>query len=147
MGRIRLHIALDCSAYSLETFILDNIEPGSVISTDSWQSYNCIENGQYAHERTNQDKAIEDETLYGAHLVTSLVKRLIRGTFQGRFEPKYLQNYLDEYVFRFNRRKSKNIGKKFMRIVQQAINSTKITYQQIKWDMDPLSEYFATGAL
>ena len=147
MGRIRLHVALDCSAYSLETFILDNIEPGSVIVTDSWQSYNCLENGQYAHERTGQGNTKDNKALYGAHLVTSLVKRLIRGTFQGRFEPKYLQNYLDEYVFRFNRRKSKNIGKKFMRIVQQAVNSVKIANQEIKWDMDPLSEYFATGAL
>jgi len=76
--------------------------------------------------------------------VTSLVKRLIRGTFQGRFEPKYLQNYLDEYVFRFNRRKSKSIGKIFMRLVQQAVNSTKITCSEIKEDMDPISEYYAT---
>ena len=43
----------------------------------------------------------------------------IRGTSHGRFEPKYLQNYLDEYVFRFNCRKSKDIEKRFMRIVQQ----------------------------
>jgi hypothetical protein len=61
-----------------------------------------------------------------------LVKRLIRGTFQGRFDPKYLQNYLDEYVFRFNRRKSRSVGKKFMRIVQQAADSMKITYSEIK---------------
>jgi len=147
MGRIRLHVAWDCSAYSLETFILDNIEPGSVIATDSWQSYNFIGNGQYTHERTNESITKDNEPLYGAHLVTSLVKRLIRGTFQGRFESKYLQNYLDEYVFRFNRRTSKNIGKKFMRIVQQVVNSAKITYQEIKWDMDPISEYFVTGAL
>ncbi len=77
-------------------------------------------------------------------MVTTLIKRLIRGTFHGRFEPKYLQNYLDEYAFRFNRRKSKNIGKKFMRIVQQAVISRKITYSQIKWDLDPISEYYAT---
>jgi hypothetical protein len=43
MGRIRLHVALDCSAYSLETFILDNVEAGSTIATDSWKSYNFIE--------------------------------------------------------------------------------------------------------
>jgi hypothetical protein len=73
-----------------------------------------------------------------------LIKRLIRGTYHGRFEPKYLQNYLDEFVFRFNRRKSKSIGKKFMRIVQQALNSLKVTYDEIKWDIDPISEYFAT---
>ena len=144
MGRIHLHVALDFSAYSLETFILDNVEPGSTIATDSWKSYNFIEDAQCAHEKSNQSSSKDNENLYGVHLVTSLIKRLIRGTFQGRFEPKYLQNYLDEYVFRFNRRKSKNIGKKFMRIVQQAVTTAKITNSEIKWDMDPISEYFAT---
>ena len=140
-----MHIALDCSAYSLETFIINNVEPGSTIATDSWSSYNFMSN-TYTHEQTTQSDAQARENLYGAHLVISLIKRLIRSTYQGRFEPKYLQNYLDEYVFRFNRRKSKSIGKKFMRIVQQAVTSAKITWEQIKWDLDPLSEYFATGA-
>ena len=146
MGRIRLHIALDCTAYSLETVILDNVEPGSTIATDSWKSYNFIDSVLCAHEKTNQSKTRDKERLYGVHLVTSLVKRLIRGTFQGRFEPKYLQNYLDEYVFRFNRRKSKSIGKKFMRLVQQVVKSAKVTSSEIKWDIDPISEYYATGA-
>jgi len=144
MGRIRMHVALDCSAYSLETFILDNVEPGSTFATDSWQGYNFIEDAHCAHEKLNLTESKDNDHLYGAHLVTSLVKRLIQGTFQGRFEPKYLQNYLDEFVFRFNRRTSKSIGKKFMRIVQQAVNSTKITYSEIKWDLDPISEYYAT---
>jgi len=147
MGRIRLHIALDCSAYSLETFILHNVEPGSTIATDSWKSYNFIDNVLCVHERTNQSSTRDKERLYGVHLITSLVKRLIRGTFQGRFEPKYLQNYLDEYVFRFNRRKSKNIGKKFMRLVQQVVKSVKITIPELKWNVDPISEYYETGAL
>jgi hypothetical protein len=142
MGRIRLHVALDCSAYSLETFILDNIEPGATIATDAWQGYNGIDKEQYERDATNQSQSGNKEPLYGVHLVTNLIKRLIRGTFHGRFEPKYLQNYLDEYVFRFNRRKSANIGKKFMRIVQQVIQSRPITWPTIKWDMDPISEYF-----
>ena len=144
MGRIRLHIALDCSGYSLETFILDNIKPGATIATDEWQSYNVIDKKQYRREITNQSKSQNYDKLYGVHLVITLVKRLIRGTYQCRFEPKYLQNYLDEYVFRFNRRKSRNIGKKFMRIVQQAIKTPRITWPAIPWDMDPLSEHFAT---
>jgi hypothetical protein len=144
MGRIRLHVALDCSAYSLETFILHHIAPGSTIATDALQSYNFIASNGYGHERTNQTQNGDYQNLYGAHLITSLVKRLIQGTFQGRFEPKYLQNYLDEYVFRFNRRKSKSIGKIFMRIVQQVVRSTKIVAGEIKWDLDPLSEHFAT---
>ena len=142
MGRIRLHVTLDCTAYSLETFILQNIEPGSTIATDSLRSYSFLDNGPYLHEKTNQSSTKNYENLYGVHLVTSLIKRLIRGTYQGRFEPKYLQNYLDEYTFRFNRRKSRNIGKKFMRIVQQAVKSSKITWKDITWDVDPISEYF-----
>ena len=142
MGRVRLQVALDCSSYSLETFILNNVEPGSKIATDSWSGYNFIEDT--CHERSIQSSSKDNESLYGVHLVTSLVKRLIRGTFQGRFEPEYLQNYLDEYAFRFNRRKSKSIGKKFMRLVQIAMTSTKITYPKIAWDMDPISEYYAT---
>jgi len=144
MGRIRLHVTLDCTAYSLETFILENIEPGSNIATDSLQSYSFLGKGAYAHEKYNQSRTKDYKNLYGVHLVTSLVKRLIQGTFQGRFEPKYLQNYLDEYVFRFNRRKPKSIGKKFMRIVQQAVKSVKVTYKDISWDIDPISEYYAT---
>ncbi len=129
----------------METFILDNIEPGSTIATDDLQSYNIIDKEQFRREITNQRRSKNyNNKLYGAHLVTTLVKRLIRGTYQGRFEPKYLQNYLDEYVFRFNRRKSKSIGKKFMRIVQQALKTPKITWPDISWDLDPLSEYFAT---
>jgi len=144
MGRIRLQVALDCSAYSLETFILTNVEPGTTIATDSWESYNFIEKAHCAHEKSNQGRCKANQSLYGVHLVTSLIKRLISSTFQGRFEPKYLQNYLDEFVFRFNRRKSKSIGKKFMRMVQQVVVSTKINYSEIKWDLDPISEYYAT---
>ena len=77
-------------------------------------------------------------------IVTTLIKRLIRETYQGRFEPKYLQNYLDKYIFRFNRRKSGNIGKKFIQIVQQVVRSTPITWNAVKCDMDPISEYFVT---
>ena len=97
MGRIRLHVALDCSAYSLETFVLDNIEPGATIATDKWKGYHFIDKVQHQRQATNQGKSANFDNLYGVHLVTTLVKRLIRGTYHGRFEPKYLQNYLDEY--------------------------------------------------
>ena len=146
MGRIRLHVILDCTRDSLETFIEDNIAAGSTVATDAWRSYDFIdgEDSKWHHDKSIQARSHNNPKLYGVHLVASLVKRLIRGTFQGRFEPKYLQNYLDEYVFRFNRRKSKSVGKIFMRLVQQAVKSAKITYSQISWDIDPISEYYAT---
>ena len=82
-------------------------------------------------------------TITGAHLIASLFKQLIQGTFQGCFEPKYLQNYLDEYVFRFNCRKCKYVGKKFMCIVEQVVRSVKIKCNQIQWKIDPISEFFS----
>jgi len=85
MGRIRLQVALDCSAYSLETFTLHNVEPGSTIATDSWTSYNFIEDAQCAHEKTNQSISKDYKMSYGTHLVTSLIKRLIRGKKGDRY--------------------------------------------------------------
>ena len=86
MGRIRLHVALDYSSYSLETFMLDNIKPGSTIATDAWQGSRFIADGPNTHETTKQTVSPRNENLYGVHLVTSLIKRLINGTYQGRFE-------------------------------------------------------------
>ena len=133
IGRIRLQVVDDCSADSLNAFINQNIEAGSSVVTDGWKGYNPMDPDRYDHHQVflskNKDRY---SCLSGVHLIASLVKRLIIGTFQGRLDPKYLQPYLDEYVFRFNRRKSRNIGKKFMRIVEEIACSAKITCQQIK---------------
>jgi hypothetical protein len=131
-------LILDYTAFSLGTFIDENVDPDATVANDSWSNYPAAVDDQ-CHVQVNLSKAADQQDrLYGVHLVASLDKRLIRGTFQGRFYPKYLQNILDEFVFRFNRRKSKYIGKKFMRIVQQVVGSAKI-----KWDLDPISEYFS----
>ena len=76
---------------------------------------------------------VEDKksVLPGVHLVTSLLKRMILGPFHGLFDPQYLQRYLDEYVFRFNRRTSKSVGKKFLRIVQQAVATRAMSRKQV----------------
>jgi hypothetical protein len=57
MGRIRLHVALDCPAFSLETFIIDTVEPGSVVATDGLRSYEFLDGKPYIHEITNQSRA------------------------------------------------------------------------------------------
>ena len=42
VGRIRLKVIPDCSSMSLNTFIAENVEPGSTIVTDAWRSYQSI---------------------------------------------------------------------------------------------------------
>ena len=133
IGRIRMRAISDCSSASILSFINDNVEPGSIIISDGWKGYLPLADKNYTHAavilETMPDK---ENALSAVHIIVSLVKRLMMGTFQGSFAAKYLQYYLDEYVFRFNRRKSLSVGKKFMRIVQQVINSTPITYAQIQ---------------
>ena len=132
LGRLRLQVIEDCSAGELVPFVQANVNFGSNITTDGWLGYNPLPVGDYKHQKVFKNKAKDNESvLPGAHLVISLVKRLILGTFQGRFEKKYLQRYLDEYVFRFNRRTTKSVGKRFYRIVQQSMVTPTMTRQQV----------------
>ena len=133
IGRIRLQLVDDCSSDSLTAFIDQNIEDGSHVITDGWKGYVPIDQNRYDHHQVFLSKSKDKySALSGVHLIASLIKRLIIGTFHGRFDPKYLQHYLNEYVFRFNRRTSISVGKKFMRIVHQVASSAKITCGQIK---------------
>jgi len=45
--------------------------------------------------------------------------------------PKHLQSYLDEFAFRFNRRRSRHVGKIFHRLAEQLFLRQGQTYQQI----------------
>jgi len=138
LGRIRLQVVPDYSGDVLEQSVIANVSPGSIVMTDGWKGYNFLNKSDYIHNQIIASHTAKKESvLPGVHLIASLVKRLIIGTFQGRFDPKHLQSYLDEYVFRFNRRKSRNVGKKFMRIVQQVTASTKTTYKKVKAGASP----------
>lgn len=132
LGRVRLQLIDDCSSGQLIPFVKSNVSQGSVVTTDGWKSYNELGNQGYKHQQVLRAKTPEKESvLPGAHLVISLVKRLIMGTFQGRFERKYLQRYLDEYVFRFNRRTTTCVGKRFFRIIQQAVTTKPLPIKQL----------------
>lgn len=127
LGRLRMQVIEHCGAEELTSFAKANISAGSHITTDGWAGYRSLQKEGYMHKTVIQS-GIEDKknVLPGVHLVASLVKRVILGTFHGRFDPQYLQRYLDEYVFRFNRRTSKSVGKRFWRIMQQAIASVPV---------------------
>jgi transposase-like protein len=138
IGRIRLQVVPDCSGATLEHFVSTYIDPGSHVVTDGWKGYDGIDHKIYEHQQVIASRSADkDSVLPGVHMVASLVKRLILGTFQGRFAPEHLQSYMDEYVFRFNRRTSRSVGKKFMRIAQQVVASSQIAVQEIVGGVSP----------
>ena len=66
------------------------------------------------------------------HLVASLLKRWLLGTYQGAVRPTHLAYYLDEFTFRFNRRTSRQRGKLFYRLVQQALMVDPVEENELK---------------
>ena len=132
LGRIRLQVIKNCSGKEIMLFIQANIESGSSVVTDGWKGYNKLEEKGYTHHKVYQAKAEHKESvLPGVHVVASLIKRLFLGTYPGRLEKKHLQRYLDEYSFRFNRRNTKHVGKRFYRIVQQTVNTLPLSRKSI----------------
>ena len=132
LGRLRMQVIGRCSADELVSFAKDNIAKGSSIATDGWKGYDGLQEAGYIHRKILQSQVDDKESvLPGVHLITSLFKRVILGTFQGRFGEQYLQRLLDEYVFRFNRRTTTTVGKRFWRIVQQAVASPPITSRDL----------------
>ena len=121
LGRLRMQVIDQCNADNLIPFVEASVSLGSAVSTDGWKGYNSLSSKGYKHRQIITNKTDNKESvLPGVHLVISLFKRVILGAFQGRFDEKYLQRYLDEYVFRFNRRTTKTVGKRFWRIAQFA---------------------------
>jgi len=107
IGRIRFRQIPDASAATLNLFLRDSVEPGSVVRTDGWRGYQKVESLGYEHEVIVLKNKKEDasELLPRVHLVISLLKRWLMGTHQGAVSHKHLDYYLDEFTFRFNRRK------------------------------------------
>jgi len=133
IGRVRLRQIPDATAGTLNLFIKESVETGSVIHTDGWKGYSSVGSLGYTHEVTVLKGKKEDasELLPRVHLVISLLKRWLIGTHQGAVSHKHLDYYLDEFTFRFNRRKSTNRGKLFYRLAQQAIAIEPVTLDKI----------------
>ena len=135
VGRIRMARVPDASAPSIETFIAQAIEPGSVVHTDGWAGYAGLSKRGYKHEATPQGRlgipGADEDMLPRVHRVISLLRRWLMGTHQGAISPAHVDYYLDEFTFRFNRRTSAHRGKLFFRLLQQAVAIHPVPYDAI----------------
>ena len=104
IGRIRMLRIPDASAISLRSFIVQAIEPGSIIVTDGWEGYRGLEAHGYSHEVriAKGSKKLVTNLLPRVHRVVSLLKRWILGTHQGAVSSEHLDYYLDEFIMVFN---------------------------------------------
>jgi len=133
VGRVRWRLIPDASGASLVGFLKDCVTPGTTVHTDDWNGYNGVRAAGFVH-RVNvlQGDAERARKFFPhVHLVASLLKRWLLATHQGRVEKAHLQVYLDEYAFRFNRRRSKHVGKIFYRLMEQMVLRKAKGYKDI----------------
>lgn len=132
-GRIRMRRIQDASGGSLIPFIVDSVEPGSVIHTDGWQAYGGVTGKGYIHKVTKltHESQSPSELMPRVHLAVSQLKRWLLGTHQGAVSVEHLDYYLDEFTFRFNRRTSRSRGKLFYRLMQQAVAVEPAPYKDM----------------
>jgi transposase-like protein/ribosomal protein L37AE/L43A len=124
-GRIRMRRIPDGSAPTLQAFIEEAIERGSIVHTDGWDGYERVKANGYRHRVSflRGHPELGSELLPRVHRVVSLLKRWLLGTHQGAVSRAHLDYYLDEFTFRFNRRTSTSRGLLFYRLLQQATNT------------------------
>lgn len=133
-GRIRMARIPDASKRALHGFVKGAIQPGSLIHTDGWASYDGLQAEGFRHQATPLKGKPKDAAVVAmprVHRVAALLKRWLLGTHQGAVRTKHLDYYLDEFTFRFNRRTSRSRGKLFYRLLQQAVQIDPIPYEQI----------------
>ena len=133
VGRIRLRHVPNASGKSLVGFIIDYVEKGTKVHTDDWNGYNGVQVAGYTHRVTpiRGDSERARKFFPHVHLVASLMKRWLGATYQGGVQKKHLQTYHDEYVFRFNRRRSRHVGKIFHRLIEQIVIHKAKSYDEI----------------
>jgi transposase-like protein len=132
-GRIRLRRVENDSDECVVPFVQASVEPGTRVRTDGSAAYRSLSELGYDHQRTVMlgSEVPAHVSMPGVHRVASLVKRWILGTHHGSVQPGHLDAYLDEFVFRFNRRTSSSRGMLFYRLLQQAVVTDPVTYEDV----------------
>jgi transposase len=114
-GKTRAQVVPDAKTVTLKGFILENVAPGTTISTDEHGGYNLLAKYGYEHGRVNHSK--EEWSRTGAdgkrHSTNnlesfwSLFKRSVASTHI-HVSAKYMDRYLNEFTFRSNHRQMEN---------------------------------------
>ena len=137
-GRARMTVIPDFKAATIVPFLIQNVEPGSIIYTDGLKSFTGLSEAGSKHIPRAQP--LRSELRKGAKSVVPLADRAIGnlqqwliGTYHGVSKAQ-LQVYLDEFVFRHNRRKTPAAA--FQTLLGLGTGRKSTEYEQIRGAKD-----------
>jgi transposase-like protein len=114
-GRMIARVVPNARTVSLRPIVLENVTPGSTISTDELRSYGLLTKDGYRHGRVNHAQGeyaryVCKSLTFHTNTVEGfwrLFKASIRSTHVHVSE-KHMQRYLNEFAFRVNHRERVN---------------------------------------
>jgi Zn ribbon nucleic-acid-binding protein/transposase-like protein len=138
-GRVRLVHIPGNHAPCIGHVVDDEIDGDAAIKTDGHAAYNATTLGARSHEakvQTAEERQTDDHVQL-CHRAASGLKRWLLGTHHGAVREKHLQSYLDEHAFRYNRRKTKGVGRLVARCLENMIAMKPVTMRQLIHDTHP----------
>jgi transposase-like protein len=143
---VRAHVVPNVTRESLMNAILENVQGGGKVYSDSFKAYGTLKAERFIHETVNHVKEYVrgDVHTNGIENFWSLLKRGLKGTYVA-VEPFHLSRYIDEQVFRFNNRATKdnplNDADRFMLAASQ-ISGKRLTYAELTGKVGASEEEF-----
>ncbi len=141
LRQVRAKVVPNVRRDTLQNEILNQIEKGATVYTDSAPAYDLLKAQEYIHEAVNHVKEYVRGEVHtqGIENFWSLLKRSLRGTYVA-VEPFHLDRYVTEQVFRFNNRATKDNpltdADRFMLAVSQ-ISGKRLTYAALTGKVPP----------
>jgi transposase-like protein len=129
-GKARVKVLPNTRAFHVRMNVIENVEKGSTVYSDSLRSYRNLPVDGYVHEFIDHTEAYVRGNVHtnGLENFWSLLKRALKGTYVS-VEPFHLQAYCDEQAFRFNNRKMTDADR--FAIVMKNIVGRRLTYNDL----------------
>lgn len=103
VGHIKMFVIDDLKAPTIDAKVIENIDKGSTIDSDSSTSYTNLKTLVKNHRPKVIPKEEVGKALPWVHIAISNAKRMLLNVFHD-IQPEYLQSYLNEFCYMFNRR-------------------------------------------
>src|SRR5215210_3104606 len=128
-GEVRTKIVPDTKSRTLKVEVRENVEPGSEVHTDTFQSYQGLD-AEYIHNVVDHAESYVRGHVHtnGLENFWSLLKRGIKGTYVS-VEPYHLFRDLDEQAFRFNEREYEDADR--FRKALGTVSGRRLTYDAL----------------
>jgi transposase-like protein len=129
-SRARVKVMPNVRGFHIRRNVIDNVEKGASVFTDSLRSYRNLPLDGFVHEFVDHTERYVRDNVHtnGMENFWSLFKRALKGTYVS-VEPFHLQAYADEQCFRFNERDLNDL-ERFVLVMSQVIGR-RITYKQL----------------